>query len=173
MRHHRPPHGETASQRCRYHDEPTLLCEPETSEDWLLPGEAVQAETTAHAWRYLPLDVPYDHRTILFGGPVGWTISAIASAIGNRRTRQAAERLAAPQWRYLGYLPMIATNERFLVWYEEVWCFVWLTAVTSHSIDNGSLCLTFEADPPYRFEPEDLGALADVLRDRSCWATCS
>lgn len=161
MRRHRPPHGETVSHRCRHHD-PTDQPSKQR-EEWLLPGETLHAETVAHAWRYLAMDVPYDHRTILFGGPIGWTVSAIASAIGNRRTRQAAERLSAPQWRYLGRVPVIATSDRFLVWYEAAWWPVWLDAVASFELADGSMNLAFDQDAPLRFAGDDLGAFVQVL----------
>ena len=147
MRHHPRTHGHTAARhRCLHHD--TVVEEP-TAEGWLQPSEHVHAEIQASAWRYLALDVPYDHRTILFGGPIGWICSGIASAIGNRRSRQAAERLAAPQWRYLGHLPIIVTNHRLMVWYEDGWRPVWFDAVERYDLRDNALVLTFYEDPPY------------------------
>lgn len=147
MRHHPRTHGETLTQqRCRQH---THAADEQPTESWLQPGERVHAEITADAWRYLAIDVPYDHRTILFGGPIGWTISAIASAIGNRRTRQAAERLAAPQWRYLGHLPIIVTNQRLIVWYEHEWWPIWFEMIERCDIADDTAVLTFPEDAPY------------------------
>lgn len=161
MRHHPRTHGHTAARhRCLHHD--TAMDEPPT-EGWLQPGEHVHAEIQADAWRYLALDVPYDHRTILFGGPIGWICSGIASAIGNRRTRQAAERLAAPQWRHLGHIPIIVTNQRLLVWYEDDWRSVWLDIVERYDLREDVLVLTFYEDPPYCLRGSDLSAVMEVL----------
>lgn len=147
MRHHPPTHGERLTQqRCRQHAHPAP---GQPTENWLQPGECVHAEITADAWRYLAIDVPYDHRTILFGGPIGWTISAIASAIGNRRTRQAAERLAAPQWRHLGHLPIIVTNQRLVVWYDNDWWLVWFAGIRDWNLTDTHLEIHFLDDPPY------------------------
>jgi hypothetical protein len=161
MRH--PPTAPSPAGRCHTHHR--VVEEPQhgpNGQSWLLPGESVHAEIHADAWRYLAIDVPYDHRTILYGGPVGWTISAIASAIGNRRTRQAAERLAAPQWRYLGHLPIIVTNQRLLVWYADQWNNVWLSAIEHVSIDGHRLELYFTVDPPYLLDTPHASAVASA-----------
>lgn len=163
MRHHPRVHGEKLTQqRCRQH---THAAEEQAADSWLQPGEHVHAEITADAWRYLAIDIPYDHRTILFGGPIGWTISAIASAIGNRRTRQAAERLAAPQWRHLGHIPIIVTNHRLMLWYENDWWPVWLGAVALWPFDARTdvLELTFDGEPSYRLVGPDVVYVRSVL----------
>ena len=110
-----------------------------------------------------PSTFPYDHRTILFGGPVGWICSGIASVIGNRRSREAAERIAAPQWRYLGHLPIIVTNRRLLVWFDGDWWPVWLDAVTCYRRVDRSIYLDFDSSAPYRLETDMLQPVLAVL----------
>lgn len=162
MRHDPRTHGETLTQqRCRQR---THAADEQPTESWLQPGERVHAEITADAWRYLAIDVPYDHRTILFGGPIGWTISAIASAIGNRRTRQAAERLAAPQWRYLGHLPIIVTNHRLMVWYENEWWPVWFAGVRDWNLTDDHLEIHFLDDPPYLLSSPHTSIITPMLK---------
>lgn len=132
--------------RCRAHRlPPPTIDQP----DWLLPGERIHAEITADAWRYLALDVPYDRRTILFGGPLGFACTGLASMIGNRRTRRMAEALAAPQWRYLGHLPIIVTNRRLLIEHGGAWWPVWFEMVERCAYWDEGVLLCFRRDAPY------------------------
>lgn len=115
-------------------------------------GEAVHANLPAHGWRYHSLDVVVEEQRFLaVGGPVVFGLTAAASAVGNRRARAAAERLAAPQWRPLGVLPILATSRRLLVFYEGQWASVWYPAIRQMipDVDNDRLELIFESDPPY------------------------
>jgi hypothetical protein len=154
-------------RRCHAHRRHTGNAGDEPKEpSWLLPGEIVRAQVEADAWRYLALDVPYDHRTILYGGPIGWTVSAIASAIGNRRTRRAAERLAAPQWRHLGHLPIIVTNRRLLVAYEGEWWPIWFDVIDSVDRRGDHIVLSFESDPPYGLQAAMPDELELLIRER-------
>lgn len=142
---HHPSTPVVDQPRCRAHRPPPA---PEQSE-WLLPGERIHAEITADAWRFLALDVPYDRRTILFGGPFGFLCTGIASMIGNRRARRAAEAVAAPQWRHLGHLPIIVTNRRLLIEHRGAWWPVWLDAVESVDRHDDFVALGFHSDPAY------------------------
>lgn len=154
---HDAPSTVDGSRRCHAHRHQATGAGDEPQEpSWLLPGETVHAQIEADAWRYLALEVPYDRRTILYGGPIGWTISAIASAIGNRRTRQAAERLAEPQWRYLGHLPTIVTNRRLLVAYEGKWWPVWFETIERCDVSDDTAVLSFHEDAPYCLRSPDL-----------------
>lgn len=161
---HDAPSTVDGSRRCHAHRHQATGAGDEPQEpSWLLPGETVHAQIEADAWRYLALDVPYDHRTILYGGPIGWTISAIASAIGNRRTRQAAERHAAPQWRHLGHVPIIVTDRRLLVAYEGEWWPIWFEMVEQFDVRDDAVVLTFCDDPPYCIHGPAVRALVEVL----------
>jgi len=80
-------------------------------------------------------------------------LTTAATAVGNRRARGEAERLAAPQWHPLGEMPILATNERLLVWHEYRWESVWLAGI-SHLLPSPAgqrLELLFDDidDPPY------------------------
>lgn len=132
----------------------------------LAAGEVAFADLHAHGWRYFGLEaVPYERRTLLAGGPLLMAVTGVASAMGNRRRRRAAERMAEPQWRPLGLLRVVVTSERLLVWHENEWWPVWFANVTDVRPDaaNGVLDLVFEADPPYRLAGPDVASLGVVL----------
>lgn len=74
------------------------------------PGEVAYSAMAAHGWRYCAIDVPYEQRTLMFGGPVLLAATGIASFVASRRRRREAERLAAPQWRPLGALCIVVTS---------------------------------------------------------------
>ncbi len=137
------------------------------------PGEVLHASVEAHGWRHHALDVIVEERRFLaMGGPIVFGLTVAASAIGNRRVRATAERLAAPQWRPLGSLPILATNERLLVFFEGQWAPVWYSAIRQMIPDmaNGRLQLIFEDDPPYalcgEWVPYLTVVLTTVLADR-------
>ncbi len=115
-------------------------------------GEVLHASVEACGWRHHALDVMVEEQPfVAMGGPIIFGLTAAASAIGNRRARAGAERLAAPQWRPLGHLPILATNERLVVLFEGQWASVWCSAIRQMIPDmrNGRLQLIFEDDPPY------------------------
>lgn len=118
------------------------------------------------AWRYYAVDdVPYERRTLLFGGPIVLSMTAVASALGNRRRRQEAERAAAPQWRPLGSVGIEIRADRLLVHRDGETGTVWLASVVEVQVDNqrGFVDLFFELDAPYRFQGPDASCLADAL----------
>ncbi|HTN99817.1 MAG TPA: hypothetical protein VL068_04000, partial [Microthrixaceae bacterium] len=90
-------------------------------------------------------------RAIGIGGPLVFGIVAASSAAARRRVRREAEALAAPQWRPLGELRVLATDRRLLVWHEEAWASVWYDAIRElrPDLDAGRLDMTFDNDPPY------------------------
>lgn len=145
--------------RCRSHRPPPTTNQP----DWLLSGERIHAEITANAWRFLAFDVPYDRRTILFGGPLGFACAGLASMFGNRRARRRAEAVAAPQWRYLGHLPVIVTDRRLLIQHDGAWWPILGSAIRSAYVEAGSLTLLFKNDPPYALCCADADGLRSVL----------
>ena len=111
------------------------------------------AVVTLDGWRYVGQpDCAYERRAVLVGRPALLTACAVASALGNWRRRNAAQRAAAPQWRPLGVLRVVVTGERLLVWHECSWWSVWLSTITGMTIDaqTGALDLFFVDDPPYR-----------------------
>lgn len=116
------------------------------------PGEMLHADVTAHGWRFHSVDVSYAApRVLAFGGVLTAGITAVASAAARRRARQEAERFAAPQWRALRLLRILATDQRLLVLYEGSWASVWFPAIRQmHPVlDEVRLELVFEDDPPY------------------------
>ncbi len=129
-------------------------------------GEVLHASVEACGWRHHAAEVTVDQRRFLaMGGPIVFGLTAAASAIGNRRARADADRLAAPQWRPLGQLPILATNERLLVFFEGKWASVWYSAIRQMIPDMhyGGLQLIFEDDPPYALGGEWVPYLTVVL----------
>lgn len=130
------------------------------------PGEALHGDVEAFGWRYEAVDVAYETRRILaVGGPVMFAVTAAASLIGNRRAQAGAQRLAAPQWRPLGDLRILATNERLLVFHQGGWASVWYHAIRqAHPLTAGHrLELIFDADPPYALCGPSVPHLTSVL----------
>jgi len=120
----------------------------------LLPGEVARIQVDAYGWRWEPSDVAYDRRFLLLGGPIGMAVSGVASVVANRGVRRRAERDAAPAWRALGALIVIATDLRLLVWHQNAWNSVWYSAITEAGLDGAEshVELSFAADPPYRLQ---------------------
>src|SRR3546814_18733354 len=54
---------------------------------------------------------------------------AATNAAARRRARREAEMLAAPHWRPLGRLRILATDRRLLVWHQAEWASVWSHAI--------------------------------------------
>ena len=129
-------------------------------------GEVLHAQVEAEAWRYLAVDVPCtQHRGYALGGPLLFGITAAARAVANRRARLEAERLAAPQWRPLGLLPVLATSHRLLVLHEAAWHSVWYAAIRQirPALHEDRLEMFFEEDPPYLLAGPAVPYLAVVL----------
>lgn len=174
MRHPRTHRRPSRQQRCSL-VRPTELSACSTEQPaWsepvahlLLPGEVARMQTDAYGWRWEPADVTYDRRHLLLGGPVGMAITGFASVMANRRARQRAEREAAPAWRPLGPLSVIATDLRLLVWHRDVWNSVWHSAVKVVSIrpDHSTLDLRFAADVPFLLQSQDAARLVDIVRN--------
>jgi hypothetical protein len=140
---------------------------PELASPGLLDaGEVLHASVEAHAWRYQAINIAYPHqRVIAAGGPVAFALTAAASAVGNRRARAEAERMAAPQWRYLGHLPVLATSHRLLVLHDGAWASVWYEVIRQvrPALAEGRLELVFEDDPPYALQGPWVPYLGVVL----------
>jgi len=43
----------------------------------------------SHGWRYCAIDVPYEHRTVMFGGPILFAATGIAGLVARRRRLEA------------------------------------------------------------------------------------
>jgi hypothetical protein len=115
-------------------------------------GEVLHGDLSADGWRYHGADITYEApRAVVIGGPLVFGLVAAGSAAARRRARQEAEALAAPQWRPLGELPILATDRRLLVWHEGVWSSVWYHAIRDlrPDLEAARLDMTFDADPPY------------------------
>jgi hypothetical protein len=59
--------------------------------------------------------------------------------------------MAAPQWRSLGGLRILATDRRLLVWFEGAWASVWYAGIREIHPDLSARRVTmlFDDDPPY------------------------
>lgn len=118
----------------------------------LEPGEVLNADLTAYGWRFHGVDVIYEEPHVLgIGGPLFFAVTAAAAASARRRARAEAERLAAPQWRPLGYLRILATDRRLLVLYQGAWASVWYAGIRQMhpAVHEQRLQLIFEDDSPY------------------------
>lgn len=147
----------------------TVTAPPEIA-DLLLPGERlVTGPVAAHGWRYESIEVAYDRKTLMIGGPVLFVLTGIGSAIRNRSARKAAEARAAPRWRPLGPLTVLATTDRLLVWHQDAWRSVWYSAITSSSCEARRLELTFADSAPYLLDGAvtELSAAICASRHRS------
>lgn len=120
------------------------------------------------AYRFTSLrDVAYEHRTFVFGGPVLAAVTAVLSAVGNRRRRLEAQKLAAPQWRELGPVRVRVMADRLLVFHLGAWWSVWFCSVVEGRLDpqGRTLELYFADDAPYRLAGSDVRRLAVVLTE--------
>ncbi|WCO67967.1 hypothetical protein PO878_04420 [Iamia majanohamensis] len=114
--------------------------------------EALHGDLPAQGWRFHGADVTYAApRVVAIGGPLMFGLTAAGSAVARRRARIAAEGLAAPQWRPLGALRILATDQRLLVWHNGAWASVWYSVVRElrPDLERQRLDMTFESDPPY------------------------
>lgn len=129
------------------------------------PGEEAYADLLAHGWRYHSIDVQYDHRTVMFGGPFLFAATALASCAANRRRRREAERLAAPQWRPLGQLRVVVACGRFLVLHQGNWWSVWYSEIEQVRVEAApsAVTLTFRVDVPYQLQVSEARSLALVI----------
>lgn len=129
-------------------------------------GEMLHASVEADAWRYLAVDVAYEqHQGFAVGGLLTFGVTAAATVAANRRARAEAERQAAPQWRQLGQVPILATSHRLLVRHEGAWASVWYEAIRQlrPALADDRLELFFEDDPPYLLQGPSVPYLAVVL----------
>ena len=118
----------------------------------LEPGEILHADLAAYGWRFHGVDVLYEEPHVIgIGGPIFFAVTAAAAASARRRARAEAERLAAPQWRPLGYLRILATDRRLLVLYQGAWASVWYAGIRQvhPAVYEQRLQLVFEDDSPY------------------------
>ena len=116
------------------------------------PGEVLHADLGAFGWRFQAMDVLYEEpRVLAFGGPILFAAASIGAASARRRARSEAERLAAPQWRALGSLRVLATDRRLLVWFEGAWASVWYDGIREMHPDlvNNRVTMLLDDDPPY------------------------
>jgi hypothetical protein len=129
-------------------------------------GEVLHATGDADAWRFQGLDVPYvQRRGFAIGGLITFGVTAAATAAANRRARVEAEQLAAPQWRPLGRVPVLATSHRLLVLHQGSWASVWYESIRQMrpGLAEGRLELFFDDDPPYLLQGPSVPYLAVVL----------
>ena len=115
-------------------------------------GEILHADVGAFGWRFQAMDVFYEEPRILaFGGPVLFAAASVGAASARRRARAEAERLAAPQWRSLGELRVLATDRRLLVWFEGAWASVWFDGIRElhPDLEQHRVTMLFDDDPPY------------------------
>lgn len=130
-------------------------------------GEVAYLEGWARFGQYFGTDWSYTHSNFVAAGGLGLlALTAGLSAMGNSRRRQEAIAQAAPQWRALGTVPVVATNLRLLGCDQGRWLSWWYGDIRQlvpdlpkqHRID-----LLFERSRPTRFEGGCVAVLAVVL----------
>ncbi len=128
-----------------------LMALPYSSGLLLQPDETEYAAADAEFLRFYGRDgSTYVHSTLLMGGPFMMAATGIASAMGNRSRRTAAEREAMAQWRYCGSTRAVLTSNRLLISWEGQWVSFWLGSILEiqpHPATS-SVCLAFEGSPP-------------------------
>jgi len=114
-------------------------------------GEVLHADATIAGWRSHAAEVAVEPRRRMGTGLFTFGVAAALNSIEGRRAREEVERLAAPQWRSLGTMPVLATNQRLLLLHEGAWASVWYSAIRKVLPRPGEhqLELIFEDDPPY------------------------
>ena len=129
------------------------------------PGEEAYADMSVQGWRFHAIDVQYEHRTVMFGGPFLFAATGLASLVGNRRRHREAERIAAPQWRPLGLLRVAVTSQRLLVVHGGSWWSVWYSAVSAVRLaaEPNTVEVYFAADPPYRLSGTGVASVAVLV----------
>ena len=120
-------------------------------------GLLLQADETEYAaadaefLRYYGRDGgSYVHSTLVMGGPFMMAATGIASAVGNRSRRTAAEQEAMPQWRYCGSTRAVLTSNRLLISWDGQWVSFHLGSILEIQPNpaTSSVCLAFEGSPP-------------------------
>jgi hypothetical protein len=130
------------------------------------PDEILHADVGAFGWRFQAVDVFYEEpRVLAFGGPMLFAAASIGAASARRRARAEAERMAAPQWRALGELRVLATDRRLLVWFEGAWASVWYDGIRELHPDlvQCRVTMLFDDDPPYALAGPWVPYLAVIL----------
>jgi hypothetical protein len=121
------------------------------------------APVPVRGWRFERAEIPYERKTLMLGSPMLFVLTGIASALRNRSARRTAEAQAAPQWRPLGPLTVVATTHRLLVWHQSAWWSVWYPAVDQMTCDGQQLRLEFQdGSAPYLMAGE-LEAIAAAM----------
>ena len=113
--------------------------------------EREYAATECESYRFYGLDnAGYAQSTLVMGGPFMMAATGIASAMGNRSRRNAAELQAMPQWRYGGPTRAVLTSARLLILSEGQWVSFYLASIREMQPDPAhySLAMTFEGCPP-------------------------
>lgn len=129
----------------------------------LLPEERVISDAVAvYGWRFESVEVTYDRRTLVVGGPLLFVLTGAASALRNRSARRDAEAQAAPQWRPLGPLTVLPTTDRLLILHQSAWWSVWYSAIEQATCRGQQLHLLFLNAPPYLLVG-DVSPLANTI----------
>ena len=131
----------------------------------LRAGEYAYAEVDVDAWRWLATEAVYERRSVVLGGPTLMAATALACAAGNHRRRRDAARAAQPQWRSLGVVRVVVTDDRLLLWNEGSWWSVPFEDVRTWHVEAGgtALSLILHDGAPYRLAGGGTPLLALVI----------
>jgi hypothetical protein len=116
----------------------------------LRPGEVQHGSLLMECQSFYAMEVEYSTGYVWGGGLVASAVGLAASAASNAAAKNRAERMAQPQWRHLGSLPVVATNQRLLVMIDQQWSRFELPDLVSLHLDLGqwAMQLHFEGVPP-------------------------
>jgi hypothetical protein len=125
----------------------------------------LHAEGVVEGWRFHAVDVVVEQRRPLTTGLLAFGWSTALTSTGIRGALREATRLATPQWRPLGLMAALATNQRLLVFRGDTWSSVWYSAIREliPRPADGQLQLVFESDPPYLLLGESVPYLTVVI----------
>lgn len=141
-------------------------------------GEVAYFESWAWLSQYFATDGTYRHTSFVAGGGAGLVaLTAGISAIGNVSRQRAATAMAAPQWRPLGAVPLVATDRRLLACDQGRWLSWWYTAVRQfvpYIPHHLTVDLLLDEGRPTRFAGAPVASLAVILArllygETLCW----
>ena len=115
-------------------------------------GEALHAHVPAECWWHGAAETAYQKYRFLAFDNIAWLgLTAAASAIGNHRRRRTAAALAATQWRALGELPVLLTNQRLVLPIADTLWPIWLDDIlhVGTSPDGRRIELVCDDQPPH------------------------
>jgi hypothetical protein len=116
----------------------------------LRAGEVQHGSPVLDCSTFIAMDVEYTTGYVWGGGLIGTAVGLGVSAAANAAAKSRAERKARAQWRPLGPLPVVVTNQRVLLLIQHRWNSFEYGEIVAIQLDvpQWTLVLTFEGAPP-------------------------